>query len=325
MCETTEPWRSRSPICQACRDQLEREGTCIRCRKHPAIQDHPKRICYDCKTERSSSKRRRDARREAGLCATCDTPSEAYRCDTCIEPPRKAMKVHRARKLAEGKCTICLRVPSLSGGRVCESCLNRVRLRYTRKRQAVLDAYGRQCACCAESDVTVLDLDHVAPHWVASGSPRPDDEVGVSLYEKAIEADYPANYQLLCRNCNWSKRLHGACRMSHTRHAACFLVNVGVGTYRRRAALRRDIITGYGGMCSGCQLDDLDVLDVDHVQGGGRLERRQISHYQLWSRLRREHFPNGYRLLCRNCNWRAWRLRQRAAARDTLVHEPMTA
>lgn len=314
MCRTTEPWRSRSPVCQDCRDQLEREGTCIRCRKHPAIEGNAKRICLDCKGERTAGKRRRDARRAQGLCGFCDTPSETYLCDPCRDRNSANMKRLRERRIAEGVCRTCLKRPA-PAGTICDECRKWLRDHFSGRRMQVLVAYGAACSCCGDADVDVLDVDHLNPTWRGAGTGRPYEEAGVALHNRIIEANFPADYRLLCKNCNWSSRLHGGtCRLGHTSAALSYIGTARTGgSARRNAAVRREVLLGYGGKCGSCDESSLDVLDVDHVGGGGSEERRTFKHQQLWARLVRDGFPSSHRVLCRNCNWRDYLLRQRAA------------
>lgn len=81
---------------------------------------------------------------------------------------------------------------------------------------------------------------------------------------------------------------------------------------RNREKLRLAVIKYYSNglmECGLCGCDIYDVLDVDHIHGGGNEHRRRVigkSHgggylFYLW--LRQNNFPDGYRILCKNCNW----------------------
>ena len=53
--------------------------------------------------------------------------------------------------------------------------------------------------------------------------------------------------------------------------------------------------------CSCCQEDDISVLTIDHINGGGRQHGKEIgSHIYYW--LIKNNFPEGYQVLCMNCN-----------------------
>lgn len=51
----------------------------------------------------------------------------------------------------------------------------------------------------------------------------------------------------------------------------------------------------------------LDALSIDHINGGGNKERRQLfgkstkSGYSFYAWLKRNNFPSGYQVLCMNC------------------------
>ena len=57
--------------------------------------------------------------------------------------------------------------------------------------------------------------------------------------------------------------------------------------------------------CSRCGIDDIDVLCLDHINGGGSEQRRRLnighgSNFYSW--LKRNNYPSGYQVLCFNCN-----------------------
>ena len=61
------------------------------------------------------------------------------------------------------------------------------------------------------------------------------------------------------------------------------------------------VIEHYGGCCACCGITQYKFLSVDHINGGGTKHRKEISHHiNHW--LIRNNFPEGYRVLCYNCN-----------------------
>lgn len=58
--------------------------------------------------------------------------------------------------------------------------------------------------------------------------------------------------------------------------------------------------------CSMCNVTDIDMLCIDHVEGGGNKHRRKIDiigggdHFYRW--LKNQGFPDGYQTLCYNHN-----------------------
>lgn len=71
-----------------------------------------------------------------------------------------------------------------------------------------------------------------------------------------------------------------------------------------RLRTRTRVINHYGGRCACCGEHRLPFLAIDHVNGGGTAHRRAINRvgaaFYRW--LIREHFPEGFRVLCHNCN-----------------------
>lgn len=72
-----------------------------------------------------------------------------------------------------------------------------------------------------------------------------------------------------------------------------------------RSKLRADVLKGYGGRCVCCGEDQAVFLDVDHVNGDGAEHRKVVRAgvNGLYAQLRRQGYPDGFQLLCRNCNW----------------------
>lgn len=64
------------------------------------------------------------------------------------------------------------------------------------------------------------------------------------------------------------------------------------------------MIEAYGGACSCCGEVERSFLVLDHIDGGGEAERRQLGgSKELLMKLRRGGWPqDGYQLLCSNCN-----------------------
>ena len=62
--------------------------------------------------------------------------------------------------------------------------------------------------------------------------------------------------------------------------------------------------------CDVCEIDDFEVLTLDHINGGGRKMSREIGldtcsgsvgGYRLYLYLKRNNYPKGFRVLCFNC------------------------
>lgn len=78
-------------------------------------------------------------------------------------------------------------------------------------KQKVIEAYGGKCACCSESTIEFLTIDHInndgAEDRKANGN-----KLGGKLYRWLIKNNFPQGmYQILCYNCNCAKGFFGYC------------------------------------------------------------------------------------------------------------------
>ena len=76
-------------------------------------------------------------------------------------------------------------------------------------KREVMDRYGGKCACCGESLLEFLTIDHVnndgAEHRQRVGKGR-------RIYQDIKDHDFPEGiYQVLCFNCNIAKGFYGYC------------------------------------------------------------------------------------------------------------------
>ena len=76
---------------------------------------------------------------------------------------------------------------------------------------------------------------------------------------------------------------------------------------KRREGKRLAVLKFYGGdppKCSCCGETNLEFLAIDHINGNGSKHRRSINRVggAFYQFLIIEGFPEGYRVLCHNCN-----------------------
>lgn len=92
------------------------------------------------------------------------------------------------------------------------------------------------------------------------------------------------------------------CRRCAERHATNE-AKEDVRSRRRNAMrlLRNRVITAYGGECACCGERELRFLTMDHVHGRAKGDKRRGDHLYQW--LETHNHPDGFRVLCVNCNW----------------------
>lgn len=149
-------------------------------------------------------------------------------------------------------CTKCGSRPRRSTGSYCIECWNEYRREWSKKnpvskrasirawRQKHKDVVSRQnfdakfrrryrcrvmlggvCACCGESHDSFLDIDHIHN----DGNKEREKYGKAYVYSTVLKMDHPeTKYQLLCSNCNQSKRRLGECEHITERYATAMLV-----------------------------------------------------------------------------------------------------
>jgi hypothetical protein len=85
-------------------------------------------------------------------------------------------------------------------------------------------------------------------------------------------------------------------------------------TQRKRAAalrsLKTEVLAAYGGHCGCCGEGALEFLSIDHVNGNGNSHKRElrkmskpgVSSPNLYMWLKQKGYPEGFQVLCHNCN-----------------------
>jgi hypothetical protein len=77
------------------------------------------------------------------------------------------------------------------------------------------------------------------------------------------------------------------------------------GLRARWAKLRGEILRRYGGdppCCACCGESAPGFLALDHPDNDGAVHRKTVGYGRVYWELRKLGFPDGYRVLCHNCN-----------------------
>lgn len=82
-------------------------------------------------------------------------------------------------------------------------------------KREVMDAYGGICACCGETELAFLTIDHIdgngAEHRreMAGETGLEYSQAGARTYRWLRKNNYPEGFQVLCANCNCGKHWSG--------------------------------------------------------------------------------------------------------------------
>jgi hypothetical protein len=67
---------------------------------------------------------------------------------------------------------------------------------------------GAKCACCGESELAFLQLDHINNDGATHRNLLGGHGAGALIYQDLKRRGYPPGYQVLCANCNSGKWLN---------------------------------------------------------------------------------------------------------------------
>lgn len=149
----------------------------------------------------------------------------------------------------------------------------------------VIALLGGKCSKCGMTDMHLLNINH------KNGNGRKErGKHGTSILHQDIlkgrrEID---DLNLLCFNCN-------------------ILYEYEVGRRKEDSSqtmLHNFVINKLGGKCARCGNTDLRVLEVNHINGGGREELRHIHPVDFYQSIANNtRMTNDLNVLCGNCNF----------------------
>jgi hypothetical protein len=77
-----------------------------------------------------------------------------------------------------------------------------------RRNERIFAIYGAACACCGESERTFLTIDHIKN----DGGVERKNYGGNEMFRNwLVKQPKLENYQTLCWNCQWGRRINGIC------------------------------------------------------------------------------------------------------------------
>lgn len=81
-------------------------------------------------------------------------------------------------------------------------------------KRETMDSYGGKCACCGETELTFLTIDHInndgnEHRRQMAGESGNYSQAGSRTYRWLRENGYPEGFQVLCANCNYGRQWNG--------------------------------------------------------------------------------------------------------------------
>lgn len=119
-------------------------------------------------------------------------------------------------------------------------------------------------------------------------------------FSKKPESSYKGGMHTWCRECvsKYNKTRRDS-QLPHVREIE----------KQSRYKLRTEVLTHYSHgipKCACCGENELDFLTIDHINGGGNQHRKSLGGRRgsgIYGWLRQHKYPNGYQVLCMNCNF----------------------
>lgn len=216
----------------------------------------------------------------AGLCGLCgDKPEQGKLCDKCRKKAKTKAAEKRDKRRDAGQCLDCTQ-PAEPGKTRCKTHAKR-QSDYRASQVADWKAAGLCQHCGTEPKPGTTLCQVCIDKLTATASKRYYDnkEQGVCPYCGEPAADGV----ITCE-----------------RHREYY------NGYRRQ--LKTDALDAYGGRkCARCPEDDVAILEIDHIDGGGRQHRIAINRLgglEFYHWLKQQSYPPGFQVLCPNCNKR---------------------
>ncbi len=166
-----------------------------------------------CSTCSKNKKEQYYKRKKDGVCVSCGkVPSveNHINCFNCLKSSRLRKGNFRKRRERSGVCTRCGKSPLWENTKRCFGCLEEKRKEDRGLRVEIIRVYGGQCACCMESRIEFLCIDHIN----GNGAEHRRNETGgtgVNTYRWLRKNNYPEGFQILCWNCNSAKHFNKIC------------------------------------------------------------------------------------------------------------------
>ena len=134
---------------------------------------------------------------------------------------KQRMRERRAELESKGLC-VCCGIEPATEQKYCDSCIAKrkanAKERLKAIRDAVLDRYGRECACCGEKEPGFLTIDHINNDGWKERKPNGRNFTSSEMIcRKLVFGPKRDDIQILCYNCNCAKQRLGYCphRPSH--------------------------------------------------------------------------------------------------------------
>lgn len=218
-----------------------------------------------------------------------------------------------SRLRSQGVCTSCTKQPAASPSPLCQVCkdqqLSAYKKRYNRRRASDL------CGQCGEPSGDQSLCDNCRQTQYARTRKRVDSLTAQGLC-KRCGATISVTGRIRCDRCLEAARrvaserkrkgmcMHCGGKPAIPKQTRCEDCNVFHREKSRGHLLahKNAVFSHYGTRCACCGETEPLFLTVDHMNDDGYIHRKTIRSSSIYRWLVKNKFPDGFQLLCWNCN-----------------------
>lgn len=200
-------------------EKYKAAGRCVNC-PNPAKPDSVR--CQACVDKRAAKRKEKVG---TDVCPGCDGLKEPSKWKTCAKC-RQKQRDRYSKNIDNGICTKCHKKTAVKTG-MCEPCYAKSLVQDGQKRKRllnqVLEAYGSKCACCGETEILFLQVDHKnndgnLHRKELKEKTKSKNYSGTRFYIWLRQQGFPKDkFQLLCANCNSGKARNGGICPHHNK------------------------------------------------------------------------------------------------------------
>lgn len=144
-----------------------------------------------------------------------ETGARRYECKACHRARMNANYLkHRGKYLERARANYAANPAAVWTPEKRQRANERARVVNAELKKFVIDHYGARCFCCGETEPKFLTIDHVNNDGAEK---REIHGVGLSLYKWIVKHNFPADFQILCYNCNCGRYHNGGVCPHHGR------------------------------------------------------------------------------------------------------------
>lgn len=163
----------------------------------------------------------------------------------------------------------------------------RLRASYAKAKQESIAVYGGSCSC-GETNPAFLVIDHINDDGATDR--RNWKNRSATIHSWLKKNNFPDGYQILCANCNHRKEMSRRKRVNSK-------------SWKTSQAARKLVLDSYGPKCCCCGFDEMEVLVIDHIHGGGSREKKGYPSRNVYLFLKgKKPDRKKFQVLCPSCN-----------------------